>query len=112
MGFFHVCTMDGPFFALDAHIRRRLRAIMLWHWKTKRSIVRRLVSLGRSLKEARQVYKRRSSWWAMSLLPSVNHALKSSYFAAQGLLSLKEEWKRWKRSPVIAPTQLEFAWAD
>ena len=32
--------------ALDAHIRRRLRAIMLRHWKRKRTIARRLIKLG------------------------------------------------------------------
>ena len=31
---------------IDAHIRRRLRAIMLRHWKRKRTIARRLIKLG------------------------------------------------------------------
>jgi RNA-directed DNA polymerase len=31
---------------LDAHIRRRLRAILLRHWKRKRTIARRLIKLG------------------------------------------------------------------
>ena len=31
---------------IDAHIRRRLRAIILRHWKRKRTIAKRLVALG------------------------------------------------------------------
>ena len=31
---------------IDAHIRRRLRAIMLRHWKRKRTIARNLITLG------------------------------------------------------------------
>ena len=31
---------------LDAHIRRRLRAIVLHHWKRQRTIARRLIALG------------------------------------------------------------------
>jgi RNA-directed DNA polymerase len=42
---------------LDAHIRRRLRAIILRHWKRKRTIARRLVALGVKQQSAwRQVY--------------------------------------------------------
>ena len=32
--------------ALDAHIRRRLRAILLHHWKRRPTIVRNLIALG------------------------------------------------------------------
>ncbi|MCA1701380.1 MAG: group II intron reverse transcriptase/maturase, partial [Actinobacteria bacterium] len=39
--------------ALDAHIRRRLRAIVLKHWRRKRTIARNLVALG---------VKRSSAW--------------------------------------------------
>ena len=31
---------------IDAHIRRRLRAILLRHWKRRRTIVRNLIALG------------------------------------------------------------------
>ena len=31
---------------IDAHIRRRLRAIILRHWKRRRTIAKRLVALG------------------------------------------------------------------
>ena len=38
---------------IDAHIRRRLRAILLRHWKRKRTIARNLIALG---------VKRRAAW--------------------------------------------------
>ena len=41
VGFFGICTLriESTLAHLDAHIRRRLRAIQLKHWKCKRSIV-------------------------------------------------------------------------
>src|SRR5207302_7446334 len=45
---------------IDAHIRRRLRAILLRHWKRKRTIARRLIKLGVPRRSAwRQVYQGR-----------------------------------------------------
>jgi RNA-directed DNA polymerase len=48
---------------IDAHIRRRLRAIILRHWKRKRTIAKRLVALGVNRRAVlRQVYRGRRSW--------------------------------------------------
>jgi len=43
MDFFGICTSRVEYVlgGLDAHIRRRLRAIQLRHWKRKRTIVLR-----------------------------------------------------------------------
>jgi RNA-directed DNA polymerase len=67
--------------ALDAHIRRRLRAILLHHWKRRPTIVRNLIALG---------VKRRSAWqgvdtggrslWALSHIPQVDRALRPRFF--------------------------------
>ena len=55
---------------IDAHIRRRLRAIILRHWKRRRTIAKRLVKLGVNRRAAwRQVYRGRRSWWALSHTP-------------------------------------------
>ena len=55
---------------LDAHIRRRLRAILLRHWKRKRTIARNLITLGVKPGSAwRQVYSGRKSRWALSHTP-------------------------------------------
>ena len=47
---------------IDAHIRRRLRAIILRHWKRKRTIAKRLVALGVNRRAVLpQVYRGRRS---------------------------------------------------
>ena len=74
---------------LDAHIRRRLRAIILRHWKRKRTIVRHLIKLGVKWQSAwRQVYEGRKSWWALSHTPVVDYGLCNAYFAKRGLIFL------------------------
>ncbi len=54
IGFFQICTSGecSTPARLDAHIRRRLRASLLRQWKTKRTVVRRLIRLGVSAKTA------------------------------------------------------------
>ncbi len=48
MGFFGLCTeqIERDLKTLDAHVRRRLRALELRQCKRKRSIVRKLMGLG------------------------------------------------------------------
>lgn len=95
MGFFAICTAGGQrtLEALDAHIRRRLRAIQLTHWKTKLTIVRRLIQLGVKRKTAwRRIYEGRQSPWALSHNPAVHQGLRNAYFAARGLVSLVGRW--------------------
>ncbi|MDA2927758.1 group II intron reverse transcriptase/maturase, partial [Acidobacteria bacterium AH-259-G07] len=71
--FFHICseaelqTLRG----LDAHIRRRLRALLLKQWKRKRTRVQRLIRLGVRPKTAwNVVYKGRRRLWALSHAPA------------------------------------------
>ena len=47
-GFFGIASPFAQYVlrTLDAHIRRRLRAIVLRHWRRKRTIARRLIKLG------------------------------------------------------------------
>ena len=78
MGFFVVCSEAElrTLHALDAHIRRRLRAILLAQWKRRRYIVRRLIRLG--VKPAiawGSVSKGRRALWALSHTRGVDRAL-------------------------------------
>jgi RNA-directed DNA polymerase len=74
---------------LDAHIRRRLRAIVLHHWKRQRTIARRLIALGVKPQSAwRAVYAGKKSTWALSHAPAVDHGLRNAYFAKRGLISV------------------------
>ena len=90
IGFFGICTADDVERTLsntDAHIRRRLRAIQLKHWKRKRTIAKRLIALGAKPATAwRRVYEGRKSLWALSRDPVMNHALRNAYFADRGLV--------------------------
>ena len=74
---------------LDAHIRRRLRALKLKHWKRRRSIVRALIALGARAKTAwRRVYAGKKRLWALSHDPVVDRALDKAYFRKCGLVNL------------------------
>lgn len=112
VGFFGICTaqVERTLQTLDAHIRRRLRAIQLKHWKRKRTIARRLIRLGVRFKTAwRRVYAGRKSLWALSHDPAVDRGLRNAYFAERGLVSLAG-LLRDKLSTIDAPAQLELQW--
>jgi group II intron reverse transcriptase/maturase len=95
---------------LDAHIRRRIRAIVLRHWKRRRTMVRRLIKLGVSRKIAvRSVYGRRRSWWALSHTAAIDNALDTWAFRKMGLVSLTAWWDYYNKPNVVGPVQLELA---
>jgi group II intron reverse transcriptase/maturase len=108
LGHFRVCTsgIDRTVATTDAHIRRRLRAIVLKHWKRKQTIARRLIRLGVNRRTAwRRVYEGRKSLWALSHDPAVERGLRNAYFAERGLVSLRERL-RGIRAQHPAPRQL------
>ena len=68
----------------DAHLRRRLRAILLRHWKRKRTIARNLIKLGVKRDSVwRQLYAGR-----LSHTHAVDQGLRNAYFAKRGLIFL------------------------
>ena len=94
---------------LDAHIRRRLRAIILRHWKRKRTIARRLVALGVKRQSAwQQVYAGRKSWWALSHTHAVDQGLRNAYFAKRGLIFLVDR-HRTASQHIAAPDPPQLA---
>lgn len=110
MGFFGICTRgeERTLSSLEAHIRRRLRAIQLKQWKRKRIIVHKLIQLGaRKITAWRNIYSGRKSLWALSHSPVVDHALRNGHWTARGLKSLTELWKE---SPhrIVVPEQLRL----
>ena len=112
IGFFGICTTSAErtFTNLDAHIRRRLRAIQLKHWKCKRTIVRKLIGLGVRPKTAwRRVYEGHKSLWALSHDAAVHRGLRNAYFAERGLVSVAALWTA-ASSSIEAPRQLELQW--
>jgi len=96
LNFFGICTrrIQRLLHFTDAHIRRRLRAIQLRHWKRKRSIARGLIRLGVRRRTAwHRTYAGRKSTWALSHDTAVESALTPAHFAGLGLLSLEEMWR-------------------
>lgn len=110
IGFFSICTEAGAqvLSSLDAHIRRRLRALLLRQWKRKRTIARRLIELGVKPKTAWRVYQERRSWWALSHFLPVDRGLRNAYFAERGLVSLVDQWRKLQSRVVVAPAQLSL----
>jgi RNA-directed DNA polymerase len=109
VGFFFVCgeTELRLLHNLDAHIRRRLRALLLRQWKRRRHIVRRLIRMGVKPKTAwGSIYKGSRSLWMLSHTLAVHQALCLAYFAERGLVSVEQRWKDLQPKPDIAPAQL------
>jgi RNA-directed DNA polymerase len=94
---------------IDGHIRRRLRAIILRHWKRRRTIARKLIALGVKRESAwGQIYQGRRSWWALSHAHAVDHGLRNAFFAKRGLMSVVEAHHR-RHEPVVAPVPPQLA---
>jgi len=94
---------------IDSHIRRRLRAIILRHWRRKRTIARRLIKLGVKWQSAwRQVYEGRKSWWALSHTHAVDQGLRNAYFAERGLIFVVDLHHRAHRQ-IVAPESPQLA---
>jgi len=111
IGFFGICTAEQSTFAkLDAHIRRRLRALQLCQWKRKRTIARKLIKHGISRKTAwRSVYADHRSTWVLSHIHAIEMALRNSHWDARGLVSIERLW--WQQpAHIVAPAQSWLAW--
>ena len=94
---------------IDAHIRRRLRAIILRHWRRKRTIAKRLVELGVNRRAAwKQVYQGRRSWWALSHAHAVDQGLRNAYFVKHGLVFVVDLHHR-AHQQIVAPASPQSA---
>jgi len=112
LGFFGVCSEAEArtLHNLDAHIRRRLRALLLAQWKRRRNIARRLTRLGVNPKLAlRSIFAEHRSLWALSHCAAVDRGLPVAYFAKCGLVSLEQRWRTLHTQRVTAPVQLTLA---
>ncbi|TAL11427.1 MAG: group II intron reverse transcriptase/maturase [Nitrospirae bacterium] len=112
-GFFGICTnvVERALKGVDAHVRRRLRAMKLKQRKRKRSILGFLVSLRASKERAGpQIFGGRKSLWKLSHTPAVEGVLNNAYWRKQGLLSLAELWKASsERLAMSAPKQMTLS---
>ena len=93
-GYFRLCTEEGinSFGTYDAHIRRRLRAVIIRQKKRPRHLYRHLLARGipggMAVKTAyrRGIWHRSISFW-------IHKAYPNTWFADR-LVSLKEEWQK------------------
>lgn len=96
-GFFHICTVDVLWHlqSIDAHNRRRLRAIQLKHWKRKRTIAKELIRRGGNFSKVwASIYGRRRSFWSLSHISIVDRVLNNAYWSKQGLHFLNLLWQQ------------------
>jgi RNA-directed DNA polymerase len=98
--------------ALDAHIRRRLRAIVLRHWKRRRTIVHNLIALGIKRSSAYgAVHGGHKGLWALSHTYAVDHAMPVRFFIERGLERLVEMHRRThEHSVALVKRQLALEW--
>jgi group II intron reverse transcriptase/maturase len=111
LSFFVICTVqvETQLGRIDAHIRRRLRAMQLKQWRCKKTIAKQLIQHGIRAKSAwRSVYDGRKSIWMMSHMSTVDRALPNSLWDARGLISLRQRYQA-RTQKGAAPEQLTLA---
>ena len=100
ISFFRICNSreSRTFQRIDSHIRRRLRAIVLRHWKRLKTSRRRLLRLGVKPRVLRNWLSKGRSWWALAHTPAVEKGLSNELFASLGLVSVEEKWRTYQGS--------------
>jgi group II intron reverse transcriptase/maturase len=94
LGFFWVAGMRLVVRGIDAHVRRRLRAIQLKQWSRRSTMAKRLIRLGVPPPMAwKGVCGGHRSLWALTRASAVERGLCNAYFAERGLVSLEDTWQ-------------------
>jgi group II intron reverse transcriptase/maturase len=90
---------------LDAHIRRRIRALIIKQKKKPRFLFRHLVQCGVTNATAAKTAFKSCGIWKKSNLAGMNQAYRNRWFNGR-LLNLRDEWLRLTYPILVAPTQL------
>jgi len=95
LGYFQLCTTEEVrlFQRFDAHIRRRIRAIVIAQKKRDRFLYRHLRSRGVSSGAAATAAFSHRGIWARSSSYGLSKAYSNAWFAER-LVSLAAEWQR------------------
>lgn len=101
-GYFRLCTEEAvPLFErFDAHIRRRIRAIIVSQKKRARHLRRHLERRGVSRRAATAAAYRRCGPWKRSNLPGLTRAYPNVWFHAR-LVSLASTWRSFHLPPAV-----------
>jgi RNA-directed DNA polymerase len=93
MTHFRLCTSEAVegLRVIDAHVRRRIRAIIVRHRKRDRFLFRHLVSKGVHRKTAASCAFCGKGAWVKSNRPAMTRAYPPSWFTGR-MISLKDRW--------------------
>jgi len=110
MAYFRICTDAGAeeFRRYDAHVRRRLRAVVICQRKRSRFLYRHLVGRRASPAQAAGVAYSGRGVWHRSNRPGMTKAYPNAWFHGQ-LGSLYDRWRVANPLPQV-PSQLTLAW--
>jgi len=108
IAYFRLCTEEAVegLRVIDAHARRRIRAIIVRQKKRSRFLFRHLVSRGVSRKAAASCAYCGKRAWAKSNRPAMTRAYPPAWFAGR-LTSLRDRWR--DLNPPSESTQLTLA---
>jgi RNA-directed DNA polymerase len=95
VGYFRICTEEGAvlFRRFDAHIRRRIRAIVIHQKKRPRHLFRHLLRRGVTRGAAAATAFRQRGIWKRSNLRGMTSAYPNAWFHER-LVSLATAWER------------------
>jgi len=107
--YYRICTEEGAkiFSRFDAHIRRRVRRIILLHKKRPRHLFRHLRARGVSAAAAAGTAFSRRGAWHRSNRPGMTRAYPNQWFIGR-LSSLKTEWCRYNPPRLASGQALLF----
>jgi RNA-directed DNA polymerase len=94
-GYFRLCTQEGlrSFGKFDAHIRRRVRALIIRQKKRPRHLYRYLLSRGVPRGSAAKTAYERRGIWHRSISRGIHIAFPNAWFAER-LVSLEAAWAK------------------
>lgn len=92
-GYFALADTPSKFKEFDEWIRRRLRMIEWKQWKTPKTRVRKLKSLGVQSNKAYEWGHSRKKYWRISSSPILHKTLGNSYWSNRGLKSLYQRYE-------------------
>jgi RNA-directed DNA polymerase len=104
--YYRICTEEGAngFPRFDAHVRRRVRRIIIHQKKRARHLFRHLLARGVSREAAAGTAYSRRGAWHRSNRPGMTRAYPNQWFVDK-LVSLKAEWLR-HNPPELASGQI------
>jgi RNA-directed DNA polymerase len=106
VGYFRLCTEDRltPLHKFDAHIRRRLRAIIIRQKKRPRHLYRHLRACDVSPRSAAHTAYQRTGVWRRSVSSGIHKAYPNAWFAAR-LTVLTDQWHLLNPKERVSVTQ-------